>query len=286
MPQVEQTISQIILDAKNSQVLSQLKIVQQDIFKGGALSPQYSRTLYLARTATEFMNNANPSNTSLRQVAEWTFSLCRGFGPLVPPATITISNPSNQSTVVGGSATFCVTVSVSTGAAYTIQWFKNGVLIPGATSLCYTQTNALLSDNGATYNAVAMTAGLPQAVSATATIAVTAAAIAGFFTYSPTVDFYPILLTSSDPFTYPTTFSITHNTPIPITLPPAMPANQFMLAKIPIGESVKTGWSNTPLNNGTIPDTAFEAIVQFGGFTYYASRGQISMDVTQTLILT
>lgn len=282
----EYTVPQIITFAKNSQVLAGLKIVQQDTFKGGALSPQYSNTLYLIRKSVEFVQNAVPSTSTLRQTAEFLYALVRPFGPLVPPATITISNPSNQSTVVGGSATFCVTVSVSTGAAYTIQWFKNGVLIPGATSGCYTQTNALLADNGATYNAIAMTAGLPQAVSATATITVTAAALAGFFTYSPTVDFYPILLTSSDPFSYPTTFPITHNTPIPITLPPAMPANQFMLAKIPIGESVKTGWSNTPLNNGTIPDTAFEAIVQFGGFTYYASRGQISMDVTQTLILT
>lgn len=284
MAHQENTIANIILYAKNSQVLSKLKIVEQETFKGGALSPYYSRTLYMARMATEFMNTANPSYATLRQVAEWTFSLCRQFGPLVPPATITISNPSNQSTTVGGSATFCVTVSVSTGAAYTIQWFKNGVLIPGATSLCYTQTNALLADNGATYNAIAMTAGLPQAVSATATITVTAVLV-GFFSYDPTVDYYPILLTHVDPFTYQVTFGIAHNAAISIPLPGAMPANQYMLAKIPSGEPIKTIWNNTLLNFGTIPDTAFQAVVTFGGFTYYASRGQISMDVTQPLVL-
>lgn len=289
MAHQENTIVDIIRFAKNSQVLSKLKIVEQETFKGGALSPYYSRTLYMARMATEFMNTANPSYSTLRQVAEWTFSLCRQFGPLVPPATITISNPSNQSTTVGGSATFCVTVSVSTGAAYTIQWFKNGVLIPGATSLCYTQTNAQLSDNNSTYNAIAMTAGLPQAVSATATITVTAVLV-GDFAYMD-ADPGPTLQAGSDPFTYQVQFPIVHNASFTISatgvpIPFASSPNKFLIVRVPSTEPLKNTWFNDSFNQGTFTsDFNWHDPLTFGGKTYYYSRQGLSLNTSNTLIL-
>ena len=278
----ENSISNIINYSKNSQVNSELKINQNLIFKGGALNTFYSRLLYLVRTGVEFVNNAVPTYSSLRQVAEYNFALARAYA--TSAATISITNPSNQNVNVGQTANFTVSVFVSNAAPYTIQWYRNSVAIPGATSTTYSLVNAQLTDSGSTFYAVATAPGVGQAVSATVTITVTAPLFA-YFSYNATIDYYPILLTNSDPFAYQVTQAITHNNPVTIVLPPAMPANQYMLVKIPIGESVKVSWFNTPLNNGTIPDTAFQSIVQFGGFSYYSSRNQISMDVTQPLIL-
>ena len=228
------------------------------------------------------MNGANPNNSTLRQTAEYLFALSRPF--VTAAATISITNPSNQNVNVGETANFTVSVFVSNAAPYTLQWYRNSVAIPGATSTTYSLVNAQLTDSGSTFYAVATAPGVGQAVSATVTITVTAPLFA-YFSYNATVDYFPILLTNSDPFAYQVTTSITHNNPVSITLPGAMPANVYMLVKIPIGESLKVSWFNTPLNNGTIPDTSFEAVVQFGGFSYYATRGQQSMDVTQVLTL-
>lgn len=278
----EYSIAQIISFAKNSQVNSQLKISQDLVFKGGSLNPEYSRLLYLVRKSVEFMNGANPANSTLRQVSEYLFALSRPF--VTAAATISITNPSNQNVNVGQTANFTVSVFVSNAAPYTIQWYRNSVAIPGATSTTYSLVNAQLTDSGSTFYAVATAPGVGQAVSATVTITVTAPLFA-YFSYNATVDYFPILLTNSDPFAYQVTTSITHNNPLVITLPPAMPSNQFMLIKVPIGESVKTGWVNTISNSGPIPGPQFESIVQFGGFTYYASRNQISMDPTHTLVV-
>lgn len=280
----EYSIAQIISFAKNSQVNSQLKISQDLVFKGGSLNPEYSRLLYLVRKSVEFMNGANPANSTLRQVSEYLFALSRPY--VTATATISITNPSPQTVNVGGTANFTVSVFVSNAAPYTIQWYRNSVAIPGATSTTYSLVNAQLTDSGAQFYAVATAPGVGQAVSATVTITVVAPLFA-YFSYNASTDYYPILLTNSDPFAYQVTTAITHNNPISIPLPGAMPANVYMLVRVPIGESDKVTWFNTPLNSGTLDptgDTAWWASVAFGGFRYYASRGQISLDVTQPLI--
>jgi hypothetical protein len=282
MPQQEYAISDIINFAKNSQVNSQLAIQGNLIFNSGSLNTNYSRELYLVRRAVEFVYNANPTYPTLRQVAEFLYALSRPF--IINAATISITNPVNQVVNVGQTASFSVSVFVSNATPYTVQWFRNNVAIPGATSTTYQLANAQLTDNGAQFSAVATATGVGQAVSTTATITVIQQ-IVGFFSFSASVDYYPILLTNSDPFNYNISFPITHNSPISFNMPASMPANQYMLVKVPATESIKTVWFNTPLNNGTIPDSVFQNIVQFGGFTYYASRGQISMDVSQPLQL-
>jgi len=278
----EYSFSDIINFAKQSQVNSQFKISKEFMFNGSSINPEYSRTLYLVRKAVEFMNNANPIYATLRQTAEYLFALTRPF--LVNTATISITNPANRTINVGQSASFTVSVFVSNASPYTVQWYRNNVAIPGATGLTYTLTNAQVSDSGATFYATAISPGVGT-VSSTTAVLVVNAVITGFFAWSADTDFYPILLTITDPFNYQTNFSISHNQPVQVPLPSNMLANVYMLVKVPIGESVKTIWGNTPLNFGTIPDSAFETIVQFGGYTYYASRGQISMDVTQPLTL-
>lgn len=284
-PITEHTIPDIIRYAEQAQVITQLKISQQTFFKGGALSPDYSRTLYMVRSGVAFLYNSTPNYSTLRQSAEYLFALCRPFGPLPPPpATISITNPANQSTLVGGSVTFCVTVTVSTGAPYTIQWFKNGVLIPGATSPCYTQTNAQLTDNGATYNAIAMTAGLSQAVSATATITVTAA-LNGFFAYMST-DPFPTLQGHTDPFSYQVTFPVVNTGELDITMPSASSPNQYLIVKVPTSVNIFNTWKNGVFDGGTLGltgDFDWQGYLQFGGFTYYSSRQALSFDTTKVL---
>jgi hypothetical protein len=93
-------------------------------------------------------------------------------------------------------------------------------------------------------------------------------------------------LANSDPFSYQIAFPITHNEPLSITLTTAAADNQFEVIKVPNGESVKTIWFNTALNNGTIPDLIFEPMVSFGGFDYYYTASLVSLDPTQLLTLT
>lgn len=271
-----------------SSVLASVANQKNTLFKGATLDPMLPRTIARVKRSIALRFSANPSDSTLRGTAEYLLQLCGPFA--LQSKTIlnnlsgslpVITGPSNQSGLSGFTATF--SVSVAGTGPFTYQWFRNSVLVPGATSASLSVPNAQLSDTGATFF-VQVTNAAGTQTSGTATLTVTAS-ITGFFTFSPAVDFYPILLTNSDPFSYGTSYTITHNAPIVITLPGAMPANQFMLAKVPIGESVKTIWNNTVINNGTIPDIAFESIVQFGGFTYYASRNQISMDITQPLTL-
>lgn len=279
---IENSIPDIIAFEKRSQVNSQLKISKELLFNGGALSPDYSRTLYLVRKAVEFMNAANPLYATLRQTAEYLFALSRPF--IVNAATISITNPANRTVNAGQSASFTVSVFVSNASPYTVQWYRNNVAIPGATGLTYTLTNAQVSDSGATFYATAISPGVGT-VSSTTAVLVVNVVITGFFAWSAITDFYAILLTINDPFNYQVNFTISHNQPVQVPLPGAMPANVYMLVKVPIGESVKTVWVNTNLNFGSIPDPVFQSIIQFGGYTYYASRNQISMDVTSPLIL-
>jgi hypothetical protein len=285
----ELPISQIIKIGKICQYLSLNSVSSNNLNKGKALDERAARMIYVEGKSIQLRFLQNPSDTTLRNTSNYFYALlgrwaieAQNILNNLAVALPIVSGPSNQSTTVGGSATFS-TIVIS-AAPYTVQWYDmNNNPIAGATSTSYVFTNAQLTNNGNTFYLKATnSAGTTLSVVATLTVT---APLFGFFSFNATNDYYPILLTSSDPFAYQTTFPITHNSPIAFTMPAAMPANQFMLVKVPIGESVKATWFNTPLNNGTIPDTAFETIVQFGGFTYYASRGQISMDVTQTLQL-
>ena len=281
------TIPVILQTAQICEYLAVVNTGRNNAFKGGDIDERLARLIYMERMAVQNRYTLNPSDPTLRGTANYLYSIL-GYQA---QAAIIINNlaqsppvvigPSNQSVNVGASATF--TIGVTSSLSYTINWYRNGVLIPGQTGLSYTLVNAQLSDSAAQFSAI-VTNGAGSTTSAIGVLTVTAALV-GYFTYSPTVDFYSILIGNSDPFSYGTTYSITHNAAISIVLPGGMPANQYMLAKIPVGESAKTTWFNTALNNGAIPDSVFEAIVQFGGFTYYASRGQISMDVSQVLAL-
>jgi hypothetical protein len=281
------TISQILTIAKICEYLAIVKSAYENAFKGGGINERLARLIYMERMGVQNRYDLNPSDPTLISTSNYLFSILQYQGQAqtilnnLAGSLPVITGPANQSVLVGATATFSVSVISATTVSF--QWYLNGILIPGAIGSSYIISNAQLIQSGGLYSVVATNAtGSVTSIQGLLTVT---ASLAGFFTYSPSVDFYPVLLTNSDPFTYGTTYSIVHDAPIVITLPPAMPSNVYILAKVPAGESIKTIWNNTPLNNGTIPDVVFEAVVTFGGWDYYASRGQCTMDVTNLLTL-
>jgi hypothetical protein len=73
---------------------------------------------------------------------------CGSGGDHLTPPSIT-TQPSNQSTRVGQTATFSVTAGGSAPLSY--QWSKNGAVISEATASSYTTPIAAPSDNGASF---------------------------------------------------------------------------------------------------------------------------------------
>lgn len=283
----EYSISTILSIADISQYLANADNDKQTLFKGQTLDPLLGRTIYRIRRSLGLRFQAAPTDSTLRGTAEYLLSLC---GPYAIQAkqilnnlsqgALTISGPNSQNVLVGVTANF--TIVVTSSLPYTVQWFLNGVAIPGATGTTYSKTNCQLTDSGGVYMAQVTNGGAPIS-SNTATLTVTAS-ITGFLYYNAN-DPGPTLISNSDPFVYQSSYSITHNAAIPVTLPAPSTPNMYLVFKIPSGESAKTSWFNTALNNGTIPDSVFQTPVTFGGFTYYYTRVAVSMDTSATLIL-
>ncbi|HEY2685491.1 MAG TPA: PQQ-binding-like beta-propeller repeat protein [Steroidobacteraceae bacterium] len=82
-----------------------------------------------------------------------------------------VTQPANQSAVLGQTATFSVTAS---GSSLSYQWNKNGSAVSGATSASYTTPATVDGDNGAKFTVVVSNSG-GSVTSAAATLTVTAA---------------------------------------------------------------------------------------------------------------
>jgi len=104
--------------------------------------------------------------------------------PAPPSGTVSITSqpsPSTPSTVANTKVTFTagVSSSLSTNNAATangpvvIQWYKNGIAIPGATGTTYTTPYLTTADNGAQFSVIA---SIPGATNASANATVTVAA--------------------------------------------------------------------------------------------------------------
>jgi hypothetical protein len=243
--------------------------------------------LYMEGTLLQNLNSLNPGNSTLRGTAEYVLSLCGKYlaqaisivGNLTGSKPV-ITGPANESTTVGGSATF--TVSVTSATPVVIQWLLGGVPT-GIFGPTLTVSNAQLSQSGNLYSVMATNlAGSVTSNQATLTVT---ASITGYLYYTPTNP-GPTLLANSDPFSYQINFAITHNQPLSITLTTQAANNQFLVIKVPSTESTKTTWFNTALNNGSIPDLIFEPMVSFGGWDYYYTASLVSFDPTQVLTLT
>lgn len=234
----------------------------------------------------QFNNNNNDPNLLI--TAPYLIAL---IGKYQIPARQIIANlastlpvytgPTSESTLVGTPVTFSVTLSAGT-PPITYQWYRNGVLIAGATASSYTLSNPQLSDSGASFTVI-VTGPAGSVPSGPATLTVTAS-IEGALYYTDT-DPGPTIRGGSNPFSYQSTFAITHNQPFVITIPSAATPNKFLVIQAPSAESAKTIWANGTFNTGNIPDAIFQTPASVGGNTLYYTRTATTMDATQPLTL-
>jgi len=85
--------------------------------------------------------------TAIQDVLTWTYT---PSGSPVPPSITT--QPTNQTVIVGQTATFSVAASGTT--PFTYQWYENGSSIPNATSSSYTTPATTSNDNGSTFQVI------------------------------------------------------------------------------------------------------------------------------------
>lgn len=271
----EYTIQQLLNIGDLSAVLASVDNGKNIVFKGGVLDPMLPRTIVRVKRALAIRYSANPSDSTLRSVGEYLLQLC---GPYALRAQQIISNlsgalpvitgPNNVSINVGQTATFSVTVVSSTSVTY--QWFRGGVLIPGATNASYSLTNAQLSDSGAQFSVVA-TNSTGSVTSNTAILTVTAAYV-GFY-YQGTTDYSTDLMGGTDNVPYLGTFPITTGNPLVVTFPNLV-ATQYIVVKYPAAETTKTSFLNPPPSGpdgGPIPNISLEETT-IGAWKYIFSR--------------
>jgi hypothetical protein len=254
----ELSIPTIVKIGKLSQVLSNVDIQKNILMKGQALDQRLPRTIYEVWKPLSIRLQASPSDPTLRQMGEWLMQLCGPYG--LQSQTIlnnlsgslpVITGPSNQSGLVGFTATF--SVSVAGAGPFTYQWFRNSALVPGATANTLNVPNAQLTDNGSTFFVLVTNAAGTQ-VSGTATLTVTQS-IVGFYYFG--TDFSLDLLSGNDDVPYAGTFPITDGNPLSITFPSGA-ENTFLVIKYPNTQTAKISYLNLPLNTGVIPSIAFD----------------------------
>jgi hypothetical protein len=176
----------------------------------GATSSSYSVTNAQSANAgsyTVLVSNSAGSVTS--SAATLTVNSASTGGSSSGPPTIT-AQPVSTSTTVGFLAQFSVTATPFSGTTY--QWYKNGTLIPGATSFLYTIAASALTDAGSYTVVVSDSAG--SVTSAAATLTVNSASTGGSSSGLPTITAQPVSTTTTVGFL--AQFSVTA-TPFPGT---------------------------------------------------------------------
>jgi hypothetical protein len=270
------SISKIIQFAQISQYLAGNEKSSLTQLKSGSLIGNLDWLLYMEGSLLQNMNNLNPAGTTVRPAAEYVLSLCGKY--LTQAQTIlnnlsgslpVITGPSNQSGLAGFTATFLVSVVSATNVVY--QWYKNGVLIPGAVNSSLVIANAQVVDSGSTFFVTATNA-TGQTVSNTATLTVTANLLAFF--YQGTTDYSALLLAGTDSVAYNGSFAITSGQPITATFPDVGSSTEYIVLKYPATETTKTSFLNPPPSGpdgGILPSLALNE-TSFGGWKYIFSR--------------
>lgn len=286
-PSIQLTTPQILQIAKVCQYMTIVDISTQQVFKGGDLNQRQARLIYVVRKSVQNRYDLNPSDPTLIQTGNYLFSLLHNWPAAqnvlnaIAGGLPAITNPSDVNIVVGEDAVF--TVAVTSSTPYTVQWFRDGILIPGATGLSYTLPDAQLSDTGATFNAVATNAA-GSVSSLSAILTVTSSLIAKWWWGS--TDPFAALSGGTDNLSYQITQTITHNSAIPIDYSgqPGAEDDQFNVLRFPVGENDKTIWDNGPSNNGSIPDGVMRAVLTANGFKYVISQNAMSLDPVTTIL--
>lgn len=285
-PTIQLTTTQILQIAQACEYLTVVDSHAKSVLKGGDINFRQAQLIYMERKAVLNRYNLNPGDPTLSATGNYLFSLLRNWPfaqNLINQITgglPVISNPSNVTITAGQNATFAVMVTSS--SAYTVQWFRNNVAIPGATGLSYTLTDAQTTDSGSIFNAVATNAA-GSAPSLNALLTVNSALSAQWW-YGLS-DPYPALSGGSDTLSYQISETITHNAAIVVNYPSgAYAVPVFTVLRYPNTENDKTTWVNTNLNQGNIPDSVMRAILNTGGFKYIVSRNLMSLDPTTTTL--
>jgi hypothetical protein len=267
------TVQQILNFKSISQYLAANDESSLTQLKSGSIIGNLPGLLYMEGYLLQNLFSLNPGGATVRPTAEYVLSLCGKY--LTQAQTITtnlsgslpvLTGPANQSGLVGFTANF--SVSVSGTGPFQYQWFRNNVLVPGATSASISVPNAQLSDTGSTFFVqVTNAAGSP--VSGTATLTVTANLVGQW--YAGGTDYSTLLAAGTDSVAYSGTFSITDGQPLVVPYPAGQ--LDFIVCKFPVSQSQKTHYANPAagLDQGTVPGLALD-INTFGGNNYIFSR--------------
>jgi hypothetical protein len=283
------TIPEILDIARISQVLSANNVAGDTSGFGNAPDKSIHAKIYMERKAVEFLYEFSPSSEYTRAAADYLYAMCFPFNKeaekiienkqQAPPV---VTGPSDLTVADGETASF--TIAVTSALSYTIQWYRDGVLIPGATSLTYSFT-ATTGDNAAVFTAQVINAA-GSALSQNGVLTVTTALVGNY--YVGDTNYFANLSIGFDNVAYLGTFDIEEGEPLSISLPLAgdLGNNKNHVYRYPKSLGLYDGaWSNTPTNNGPqIPDTAFRTILEIGDYYYIVSRDEISVDVNLPMI--
>jgi hypothetical protein len=262
----------------NVAIISQYKAVQDiknNNFSGGQVInktlPNLLRTL---RKSIQNTYNINPSDPGLVATSAYLFGLCAPYSQYALGVIANqggsfpvITGPANQSGLVGFNAVF--SVSVTGIGPFVYAWFRNGILVPGATTNTLSVPNAQLTDNGAQFFAT-VTNSAGQQVSNTATLTVTAGLFGHW--YAGGTDYSTLLAAGTDTVAYSGTFTITDGQPLVVPFPAGQ--IDFIVVQYPISQSVKVHFANPAggFDQGAVPGLAL-AENAFGGNNYIYSNG-------------
>ena len=276
-------IPTIIKFAQISQYLASNEKSSLTQLKSGSLIGNLDGLLYLEGSLLQNIYNLNPSGSTVRPTAEYVLSLCGKY--LVKAQTIlnnlsgslpVITGPSNQSVLVGATATFSVSVT-GTGPFF-YQWYRGGVLVPGATNSSIPIANAQLTDNGAQFF-VTVTNATGTQVSGTAVLTVTASLVGQW--YAGGTDYSTQLLAGIDSVAYSGTFPITDGQPFNVTFP--IGQSDFVVIKYPVSQALRIHYANPVggIDQAAIPGLAFDQNT-FGGNNYTFSRNGNQFGINNT----
>lgn len=276
----------VIEIAKVCEYLALQDIASRKFYNTQVVDKRLPYLLYLERKAVQFMYALNPNDEYLDATTNYLLALCGGYAQraqlvIGTPACISpffISQPVSQTADLGDNITFTSLAGGSSPISY--QWYKNGVLIGGATSSSLQLTNVDAGDAG-TYTVQATNAcGAVLSNNAILSVNVSMPGYFWFGTSDPFVD----LNNGIDNLVYQLTFNITDGENIIVTPIPSGAADfVFNVTKYPTSQGVKTNYFNTGIINGTIGDAVYRNIVTIGSFFYIISKTEISLEVSQPL---
>jgi len=151
----------------------------------GAGFNSFKADLYEMRTSTTGGNGTLLGTFTLSPAGVLTFSI---LGSVTTSAPVVTTQPTAQTVVAGGSATFTVVASGTPAPTY--QWKKDGTAISGATNATYTIASTVAADAGSYSVTLTNSAGTANSDSAALTVNTTTS-VAG----APTITTQPIAQT-------------------------------------------------------------------------------------------